>query len=217
MRSDPWTGVREAIRMVAFLGLLLVGTLGVLAAWFVFVFGGAISARSESTQPIALLCLLVGIAAFATAVAVISGKSLVELRRSRIAWVVAALVLGGFAWAFVGIDRLRPVRTLPEANLTYPNARERGRSETPAQGGIDSQARAIVSRGFETPDTSHEVLAFYASKLAESGWTEPLHSKADRYELYNWERDRFTFQIEMPPDEPGVTLRYAVTIYGPPQ
>jgi hypothetical protein len=201
-------------RFVGLLGLIeavVVIALIPIAVYTAHVFGAA-GDRFERALIAAGLLVVVGLLTALVGFSDWSARTIIRSPATRICGVVlVAIVL----WATFGIDSTRPLRSLPEANLTYPGAIELGRSAAPAEGGMDAVASARLSRSFVTTDPYANVQAFYRSRLTETGWMGPFEYGSGQGRLLSWRRDGFKFQLDIPDD--SATGRFGVTIYGPPQ
>jgi hypothetical protein len=219
--------VPHAVGRVAHLGKRLIG----IAAWvvgalilclipLVMVLVQAFGAGGDGYQR-ALIALAVGVVVlFAIGVVALNDWSLSTIIRARATWALVAVVAGALAWAAFGVDSTRAVRTIPEAGFTIPGATEVWSGTKPADGGLNSPARATLSRSFESDLVYSEVERQYGVALSDDGWTRSRSfsssgASGDRY--INWERDGYTLQLRIPTGYPDGRGPFSVVIYGPVQ
>jgi hypothetical protein len=222
------TGVRRpvphAVARVAHVVKRLIG----IAAWvvgavilclipMVMVLGRAFGAGGDDYQR-TLIALAVGVVVlFAIAIVAMSDWSLSAIIRARATWAVVAVVAGALAWAAVGIDSTRAVRTIAEAEFTIPGATEVWSGAKPADGGLNSPARATLSRSFESDLVYSEVERQYGVSLSGDGWTRSSSFTSGPGRFINWERDGYTLQLRIPAGYPEGSGPFSVVIYGPLQ
>jgi hypothetical protein len=205
-----WTqATRRLVGLVAALGILVWLAIVPIVVLIGFGFGGG-----DAFQRLVLVACVAFIALVAMAVIGFGNASARSIARSPLSWLVLAVLTAGILWAILGIDSVRPIRSLPEADLTYPGATELGRASVPATGGFDGGTGARFTRRYATTDSIDQVEGYFGRELAQRGWTGPSGSSTsigDR--LVEWRHEGFTFQLQVP--APPTTGAFIVTIWGP--
>ena len=211
-RSEPTAGPNRGV--IGVFGVILIGV-SILALPVIDV-AMMTGLQGDGFQRFQVGVRLLFAAGVLLAVLGFSGRAYATLRRSRLWWVCVVPFAAVIIWAAVGIDSTRPVRALPESDLTYPGAIETGRWTTPAEGWLDGVATAQVGRAFVTSDSYAEVQAFFGSTLAQAGWEGPVEWEFDPgVRDIDWRRDGFRFRLHFP-STPDASGPFKVTIYGPP-
>jgi hypothetical protein len=214
IRAAVLSAMRLILASVAFGAALI----GFMVLPLVAALGRAFGGWGDGFQRFFIGAALLVVGLLIVSIFLFGSWTLREVVRHRSTWVVVAIFALVGAWAAFGVDSTRPLRQMPEAHLAVPEATEISSGTRPAQGGIGRVARAELSRSFEATGRYEEVEAFVRSALLGSGWTYSGEFGSVEGERYiSWDRDGFTFQLQLPdPDDPW-SGRFGYTIYGPPQ
>jgi hypothetical protein len=201
--------IRRLIGLVAVVSILLLLAIAPVAVLLGLGFGGG-----DAFQRMILggCVLLLGL--LAAAVIGFSDASAGSILRSPLSWCFVAVLVAAILWGAFGIDSVRPVRSLAEAEVAYPRAIELGRSESPAAGGFDGRTGASFTRRYATSDSIEQVAAYFGDQLVPRGWQGPTGvGSVVGQRLIEWRRDDFTIQIQVL--APPRTGEFWVTIWGP--
>jgi hypothetical protein len=202
--------------LLGFVSLVL-GLSGAAFALFILVVSRAMGAGGDGFQRFLVGYALVVVLLIFVAAFCFSSWSIRSLVRRRVFWALSAGFIAAVLWAAFGIDSTRSVRSLPEAVLVVPGADEESTFARPADGGLNSPARAEFVRTMVTDQAIEEVEEYFRTALAERGWEYVWtfgSVSGDRY--LNWDRDGFTLQLRLP-DPVAPSSKFSYAIFGPEQ
>jgi hypothetical protein len=131
-------------------------------------------------------------------------------------WACAGVVALLVAWAYVGIDSVRPLRDLPESTLVVPGSAFRHEWSEPEIGGWDGPTPAHLGRSYSFAGSRGQVETFFLRELSDRGWIHYLRRLSGGEPPFDeWSRDGYLIQLSF---DPGSELSgdYTLLFWGRP-